>query len=314
MRNPLVSIVTPSFNGESFIEDVILSIKHQTYQNIEHIIVDGGSTDRTRDIICRHEGTYRMRWLSEADDGMYEAINKGMRLAGGDILAYLNCDDLYLPWSVQTAVSYLQEYPIIFGDWLNLDCDQGSANLEFAVPFVSSYYRCAGIIAQPTVFWRREVVRRIGEFDQRFGGLGDVDYWLRAASVGYCPRRVDEVLAIVRNHASNLSAKNKDSFRRELESIRQAYSHPVARALWAHIPVMPIYRRIQFIRYTLGLSSVCPLLRAAKAIPADWKSLLNALWPSSRRLALYVDWARLLPLGVTLEPSAPATSSRLHDG
>src|SRR4030067_3134955 len=92
---PLVSIITPSLNQGEFIEETILSVKNQTYENIEHIIVDGGSTDDTLNILKKYAGSYRMRWLSEPDNGMYQAINKGMRLANGEILAYLNSDDLY---------------------------------------------------------------------------------------------------------------------------------------------------------------------------------------------------------------------------
>ncbi len=108
---PLVSIVTPSLNQGRFIQETILSVKDQTYPNIEHIIVDGGSTDGTLDIIKKYEGTYKMRWVSEPDSGQSDAINKGWRMAKGEILAYLNSDDTYMPWAVETAVELFSEHP-----------------------------------------------------------------------------------------------------------------------------------------------------------------------------------------------------------
>ncbi len=94
---PLVSIVTPSLNQGGFIEDCIRSVKNQSYKNIEHIIVDGGSTDATINILKKYEGTYNMIWLSEPDNGMYDAINKGFKLSKGEIMAWINADDMYLP-------------------------------------------------------------------------------------------------------------------------------------------------------------------------------------------------------------------------
>lgn len=94
--SPLISIVTPTFNQAEFIEDCILSIKNQSYKYIEHIIVDGGSTDGTIDIIKKYEGQYNMRWLSEPDNGQADAINKGFSMGHGDIVAWLNSDDFYM--------------------------------------------------------------------------------------------------------------------------------------------------------------------------------------------------------------------------
>ena len=120
----LVSIVTPSLNQGRFIEETILSIKNQSYPNIEHIIVDGGSTDNTLDIIKKYDGTYNMRWLSEPDEGQSDAINKGWKMSKGEIIAYLNSDDTYMPRAVETAVKFLTEHPdisMVYGGFNYID-------------------------------------------------------------------------------------------------------------------------------------------------------------------------------------------------
>ena len=98
-ENPLISIVTPCLNSEEYLEYCIKSIMSQSYPNVEHIIVDGGSTDSTLDIIRKYEGRYNMRWFSEKDNSMYEAIINGFKLANGEIYAWLNSDDMYMPWA-----------------------------------------------------------------------------------------------------------------------------------------------------------------------------------------------------------------------
>src|SRR4030042_1306962 len=108
-EDPLVPIVPPSLNKGRFIEETILSIKNQTYPRIEHIVIDGGSTDETLDILKKYSNS--LIWISEPDKGQSDAINKGWRMAKGDILGWLNADDTYMPWAVETAVRFFAENP-----------------------------------------------------------------------------------------------------------------------------------------------------------------------------------------------------------
>jgi glycosyltransferase involved in cell wall biosynthesis len=121
---PLVSVITPTLNQARYIRDTLQSVRDQRYGEVEHVVVDGGSSDNTLAILSAHKQTSRFRWTSGPDAGMYDAVNKGLRMARGEILAYLNSDDLYLPWTIQTAVDFLQAHPdvdLVYGDYISLD-------------------------------------------------------------------------------------------------------------------------------------------------------------------------------------------------
>jgi GNAT superfamily N-acetyltransferase len=199
---PLVSIVTPTFRQGGFIERTIKSIRAQSYKNLEHIVVDGGSGDETLDVLRRNEGEYNLRWLSEPDRGMYDAINKGLAMARGEIVGYLNSDDLYFPWTVETAVSHLERFPgsaIVYGDALSISDETRAERMFFQPPFRLAYLLTIGSFAQPAVFWRRAVLEEVGMFDPELHYAGDLDFFIRATR-RFGADRLDEVLAIMRTH------------------------------------------------------------------------------------------------------------------
>jgi len=204
---PLVTIVTPSLNQGRFIGEAIRSVAAQTYDQVEHLVVDGGSTDGTLDVLSRAELDDGLRWVSEPDRGMYEAINKGVRQARGDVLAYLNGDDAYLPWAVETAVAVFETRPdvsLVYGDGLRVDVATGKQRLRLFPPFDRPSLANLGSLMQPTVFWRSSLGGLIGTFDDELRYVGDLDYWLRASAVGTAAH-VDEVLALERTHPGSLS-------------------------------------------------------------------------------------------------------------
>ncbi len=225
---PLVSIVTPSLNQGAFIEETILCIKNQNYPNIEHIIVDGGSTDTTLDIIKKYEGTYNLKWISEPDSGMYEAINKGLRKAQGEILAYLNTDDLYLPWTVSVVVEYLnrhRETQLVYGDLINISIETQRNNLWFYPKFSLSFLLRRGSLGQPTVFFRKSVVEKVGLFDESLKLVGDYEYWMRVGK--QCNvSKIDEFLAVMRYHAMTLRERRQQQLLEETERVREKYGAP----------------------------------------------------------------------------------------
>jgi glycosyltransferase involved in cell wall biosynthesis len=225
-ERPLVSIVTPTLNQGRFIEATIRSIQAQTYGRYEHIVVDGGSTDETVDILRRLEGTYPMRWLSEPDGGMYDAVNKGLRLASGDILAYLNSDDLYFPWTLETVVQRLREQPevdVVFGDALNVDDATAEQRVYWAPRFDLDDLRRFGFLPQPTVFWRRRLMTDVGLFDTSLRYVADCDYWMRAGE-RHRFEKVEEFLAVERNHSLTLHHTAPRALDEEIARVRSRYA------------------------------------------------------------------------------------------
>jgi glycosyltransferase involved in cell wall biosynthesis len=205
---PLVSIVTPSFNQGRFIADAIESVLSQDYPRIEYSVVDGGSADGTLDILRQYEG--RLRWISEPDRGQAEAINKGWRLARGDILAWLNSDDIYRPGAVRAAVEAFARYPqagAVYGDCDYISADgqflEGYETYEFDYDvFVKS---SRSPIPQPSTFLRREVLDRAGYLDETLQSALDWEYWLRVGA-HYPIVYVPQTLAGYRVHAASKSA------------------------------------------------------------------------------------------------------------
>ena len=191
---PLVSIVTPSFNQAHYLESTILSVLEQDYPNIEYIIVDGGSSDGSLEIIRRYANRLAW-WVSEKDNGQTDAINKGFARIKGDILAWLNSDDTYERNAVREAVSFLQERPevgLVYGDANFID-ENGRIIGRF--PAAQTNYRRLRRgyvhIPQQSAFWRAELWRKVGPLDPSFFFAMDYDLWVRLAALAplqYLPR------------------------------------------------------------------------------------------------------------------------------
>jgi glycosyltransferase involved in cell wall biosynthesis len=183
---PLVSIVTPSFNQAQFLEQTIQSVLGQDYPQIEYLIVDGGSTDGSREIIQRYAPRLSW-WVSEADRGQTEAINKGFSHTGGDILAWLNSDDTYLPGAISQAVAYLESHPeagMVYGDANLIDA---GGNLIGKFPARQTDYRRLQRgyvhIPQQAAFFRASLWKQVGPLDPTFYFAMDYDLWVRLARI-----------------------------------------------------------------------------------------------------------------------------------
>src|SRR5690242_3253350 len=175
MPEPLVSIVTPSLNQARYMSQAIESVRAQTYKHVEHIVVDGGSTDGTLDVLRAAEG---VRWISEPDRGLADALNKGIAMASGEVIGEINADDVYEPGALHAVGAALRDHPGAM--WLTGRCriiDAEGNEIRRAVTAYKNWllrrysrrlYLTHNFISAPATFFRREALAESGGFDLRY--------------------------------------------------------------------------------------------------------------------------------------------------
>lgn len=240
-----VSVITAVYNGKEFLEETIQSVLGQSYRNVEYIIIDGGSTDGTQDIIRAHEA-HLAYWVSERDAGIYDAMNKGIAKASGELIGILNCGDRYLPSTLEKVVSAAQAEGsdcIITSHvrrfsrssdttFVNRRFPEGLRNAHIAMP-----------INHPSTFVSAEVYRNIGGFSLKYRIVADSEFILRAYRRGIRFVYLDEIIAEmelggVSEQWDSIGRRAKEHFR-----IRAEHGYPVAQ------------NAILFLRYLLKTTS-----------------------------------------------------------
>lgn len=210
------TIVTPCYNCCQYIESCILSVMHQTYSNFEHIIIDGGSTDGTLKIIEKYSNLYNMTYISEPDQGMYDAINKGFNFATGDVFSWLNADDSYMPWTLETLSKIFEneEYEWVTGIPALMDSNgtlYSKKNFDVrtysqrAIAKGKHHGRGRGFIQQESTFWRRELWEESNGLNVAYKYAGDFDLWKRFAKLTPL-YSVNTILSAFRVHDGQKSA------------------------------------------------------------------------------------------------------------
>lgn len=220
-----ISIITPSYNQGGFIGRTVESVLGQGIEGLEYIVVDGGSTDRTLDIL-RGYGD-RIRWTSEPDRGFADAINKGIALASGDVIGWLNSDDLYLPGTLRTVVDYFEEHPEcrwLYGRCIIIDKDGRERwkwitrykNLSLK-RFSHSKLMRENFISQPAVFFRKDLFLEAGPLDLSLNYAIDYDLWLRFSGIAPAHVIYRDLSAFRRHGASKSETGYRRQFREQYE-------------------------------------------------------------------------------------------------
>lgn len=217
-----ISVVTASYNQASFLERTIRSVINQGYSNVEHIVIDGGSTDGSQAILEKYDD-YLSYWVSEPDEGQTHAINKGIEKATGDLIGFQNSDDIYLSgsfWRVAKAASDNPGAGIIYGDFLHIDKDDnvldeqilGSARLWIQIMLGPQIHNQAA-------FWRKTVIDDIGLLDQQFVFDMDYEYFSRILAAGYRAVHVPAFLGAFRHHSAAKTSNLGEISKRELNLV-----------------------------------------------------------------------------------------------
>jgi glycosyltransferase involved in cell wall biosynthesis len=274
--NPVITLVTPSFNQAQFLRQSIESVLSQNYPALEYIVMDGGSDDGSVEIIRSYE-TKISHWVSDKDSGQADALNKGFQVSTGEVLGFLNSDDVLSPGTLQFVARQFAQEPNLH--WLVGRCrtfgkvgdDQESSDQTITprVPRkLSDILTLQTLMPQPSIFWRRSLWQTVGQFDESLHYCFDHEYWVRALIKGFAPRPVEEILAGYRMHGESKTCSDWGSFMEEFRVIAKRYENDLAtkRELFR---TRNYWRRRDFVhRLQLGLSRNSRIERAHIALDA----------------------------------------------
>lgn len=222
MNTPKISIITPSFNQVDFLERTLLSVLEQDYPNIEYIVIDGGSTDGSVELIKKYESRLAY-WVSEKDRGQAHAINKGLERATGDWVAWQNSDDTYYPGTFSKLAAVAQSNrsaQLIIGNMNLIDRDdQILRDLKYVRPTYSSLLSEGMILANQSAFWQREVHQELGLLSESLDCAFDYEWFLRLLAEGRQTAHVNTTWGALRVHGDTKTSNRQAVFDIEFEQI-----------------------------------------------------------------------------------------------
>ena len=258
---PKLSVITPTYNQAQFIEQTIESVLEQGYENLEYVIVDGGSTDGTVDVIRRYE-KHLSWWVSEPDEGQTHAINKGIEGTSGEVVAYINSDDYYLPGAFDRAMELLESTGAMYVGGAVLDLDTDGHLTDIAVWRPEPPERYEGFprgrqwwlvapfyLPQSSVFWRREVFERNGLFSRDLHYVFDGEFMCRLALAGEKLVLVPGEALSVRGVHEEQKSSEPHKFKREIDTFPTRLGHGLTRWERVKLPLAVALHRNRLYRY-----------------------------------------------------------------
>lgn len=220
-----LSIITPSYQQAKYIGRTINSVLSQLPEDGQYIVIDGGSDDGTREIL-ENINDSRLQWLSERDSGQAHAVNKGLQRASGDIIGWLNSDDVYYPEAVHTVLQYFQHHPevdVVYGMAWHIDAEDRHLALYPVIPWHDSIMRQRCCLSQPAVFFRRRALEQVGVLNEQLHYCMDYDFWLRLKAADCHFVFLPQILAATRVHADTKTFAQATAA--QLESQRLVYNN-----------------------------------------------------------------------------------------
>jgi glycosyltransferase involved in cell wall biosynthesis len=231
MEKLKITIITPSFNQGSFIEDTISSVLNQNYKNLEYIVIDGGSEDNTKDVLKKYSDKIAY-WISEKDRGQSDALNKGFEKTSGDIMAWLNSDDLYTDNTFAQVAQVFEENPdinIVYGDVVNFTSTKEELYINKEFEILDFFSRVS--IHQPGVFWRRDAILKAGKIDESLFYCMDYDLWMRLF-LNNKALKINKVFSKFRIHESSKTNDNPIGLYAEYQKIMCRFFNSLESTVW----------------------------------------------------------------------------------
>jgi glycosyltransferase involved in cell wall biosynthesis len=219
-----ISIITPSYNQGIFLGRTLESVARQSYPAHEHLVFDGGSSDETLQVL--EAAGASVRWISQPDDGQADAVNQGLKAASGEVIGWLNSDDIYYPDTFKTIVAAFASDPsldVVYGAADHIDLEDVPFENYPTTFWDPELLRHTCYICQPALFFRRRVVERIGLLDPSLRYCMDYNYWLRLADAGCNFSYIPQKLAGSRLYAENKTLSNRPAVHREIAEMFRNY-------------------------------------------------------------------------------------------
>ncbi len=262
-----VSVITPSYNQANFIERTIQSVLSQDIPHLEYVIMDGGSKDHTIDILKKYDSL--LEWRSEKDNGQAHAVNKGLQQTSGDIIGWLNSDDVYCRDAIQRVCEFFESNPdidVIYGNAYHIDTDDNIIETYYTEEWDINRLKEICYLCQPAVFFRRKVIQQFGMLNDKLQYCMDYEFWLRLAKNGVRFAYVKDFLAGSRLHADTKTLGSRIKVHAEINDMLKTtyhtvpdrwlsnYAHAFVESTYPHYSKQKLKRAIAIKTFTSSFS------------------------------------------------------------